>query len=226
VDELGGKALRRAAMSGDKQIVELLINHDADINYNKIDQVHTSGSTPLEVAVQFKKVDIAKYLIDKNADVTISDCWGYRPYHYAKLNNCADLLYQLKKREPAEWHDTDRTTQRLLNYQVPEEVINFLIDGRKIELDDAKTKFIKFSSLEEVRLFTWDNKLFVDLVTEVENYDNTGFLAWLPDEQCFATFDVEHSQFAILDDMTWDSFIKNPGHYIDRILEWDYFDEE
>ncbi|ULL16375.1 ankyrin repeat domain-containing protein [Paenibacillus sp. H1-7] len=226
VDEFGGKALRSSAMSGDKNIVELLINHGADINYNQIDQVHTSGSTPLEVAVQFNKVDVAKLLLEKHAEVTITDCWGYRPYHHARINNCTELLSLIKEREPVEWHNPEKIIQRLLKYQVPEEVINFLQEGKKIELEDANTEFIRFSSLEEVRIFTWENKLVVDLVSEVENYDNTGFLVWLPEELYFATFDVEHRKFAILHDMTWSSLIENPGQYIDRILDWEYFEED
>ncbi|WP_337103372.1 hypothetical protein [Paenibacillus sp. YIM B09110] len=48
--------------------------------------------------------------------------------------------------------------------------------------------------------------------------------AGLPAE-VLATYDV-YDLVMILHDMTWESFLSQPGRYLDQIVEWDYEPED
>ncbi|WP_338325884.1 ankyrin repeat domain-containing protein [Paenibacillus luteus] len=223
----GGRALRSAAFVGDLDIVSFLVQLGANMNYHEYDQVHTAGGTPLHLAVFAKKFEVARYLLDEGADVTISDDLGYRPYHYAVEHGQSDLIENIKIREPEEWHDQTWQIARLKENLVPDEVIADLIqlDGGTVYLSESSSDFVRFPTLAEVRIAQWEGILFVDLLAQVESFDNTGMVAWLPTEQRFCTMDLEHQYFAVMTDFTWEQFMANPSAYVDRIIEWEYFDQ-
>lgn len=226
VSELGGKTIRSAAMHGDTETVALLLEHGADINYRISDSVFTAEETPVHVAVHHRCFETALFLLEKGADVRISDRWGYRPYHYAVEYEHAELIRRIKDREPPEWHDLEWNIARLVELAVPQPVIDALIrlGGQRMELEEGIVDYIRLAAPDQVRIASWEDRLFVDLLTDIDNYDSTGTVVWLPKEGYFATFDIEHGHFAIMEDFTWPEFMSNPGAYMTRILDWEYFD--
>jgi ankyrin repeat protein len=226
ISELGGKTVRSAAMHGDTETVALLLEHGADINYRISDSVFTAEETPFHAAVHHRCFETALFLLEKGANVTISNRWGYRPYHYAVEYEHPELIRRIKDHEPPEWHNLEWNIARLLELAVPQPVIDDLIrlGGQRIGLEEGIVDYIQLAAPDHVRIALWKDRLFVDLLNDIDNYDSTGTIVWLPQERCFATFDIEHDHFAIMEDFTWLQFMSNPGDYMTRILDWEYFD--
>jgi ankyrin repeat protein len=53
------------------------------------------GSTPLNFAIKYKNIDVAKHLINREADYSIVDVYGNSPHHYAAINSDIDLFKKL-----------------------------------------------------------------------------------------------------------------------------------
>ncbi len=68
--------MHNAVIRGHKEIAELLIANDADVNAKAED-----GDTPLQYAVNTKEV--AELLIENGADVNAKDFEGWTPLHGA-----------------------------------------------------------------------------------------------------------------------------------------------
>jgi ankyrin repeat protein len=80
--------LHEAAMEGHREIVELLISKDADVNVKSAD-----GTTPLHFAARHN--GIAELLIDKGADVNAKGWKGLTPLHEAASNGHKEIAEQL-----------------------------------------------------------------------------------------------------------------------------------
>lgn len=222
--KIGGECLRYAAWKGYINIVEKLVNKGVNINFNAPDMIFPNKTTPLNAAVREGHGELVKYLLENGADVTISDKWGFRAFHEAKEQNNFEIIEILKKYEEKDLHDRDWCINNLKNNNLPDEVIEFLASSnKKWELKKSKlTKSIVFCSIYEVRIFIWNKIKFIDLISYIENYENIGVFAWLPDQKVFATLDSENDKFGIIKGMTWNDFIKNPDKYIDGSLSWEF----
>ncbi|KAF4766048.1 hypothetical protein HAV15_010340 [Penicillium sp. str.  len=84
---LHGTALQAAAMSGNVNIVDMLVRAGADIN--DIDSV---GQTPLHRAAYYNHLPVAKFLINKGADVEGIDSKGHSPLLLAALMGHRDIF--------------------------------------------------------------------------------------------------------------------------------------
>ena len=92
---LGRTPLHRLAarMKDDPRTVEILVNHQADLNaldYNK--------SSPLLFATFFKNRKIASKLISLGANIHLENSEGRNALCYAVLRNCHQILTQLLER--------------------------------------------------------------------------------------------------------------------------------
>jgi len=77
-----------AARNGNVAIVQLLINHHANVKYRDRD-----GLTPLTYAVLGRNLDVLRSLIAAGAQVNCKDdTWGYTPLHYAARDNKMDAV--------------------------------------------------------------------------------------------------------------------------------------
>nr|KAG5701702.1 hypothetical protein BaRGS_004304 [Batillaria attramentaria] len=83
-------ALRKACWSGDQNTVKVLLCTSVSVQ----DKGNVFGSTPLHVACETGKTDIATLLISLDADVNVKDNYGYTPLHDACKNDLARLLIQ------------------------------------------------------------------------------------------------------------------------------------
>lgn len=65
-------SLNKSAAKGDMEEVKEYLKSGSNIN-----EPDKSGRTPLMNAINYKKIEIAKYLIEKGANVNIKDAYGY-----------------------------------------------------------------------------------------------------------------------------------------------------
>ncbi len=235
-----GNMLRQAAKKGEIDLVKLIISKGSvDINYNCKDKI-----TPLQCAVIGGHLNIVKLLLENGADVSITDEWGYRPFNeaaearndrwcYRDYDELAgkydkEILEIIKSYEPKEWHQLEWCIQRLKSFEVPDEVIEFLgSENRKIDLKESEwTNYIEFYNFDEVRVFKWNNMTFVDLLYNVDDYDNIGIISWIPEHKSFACLDIEHEKFGFIKEMTWSDFMANPARYIDGSLSWEFCEND
>lgn len=215
----GAEALDTAIVSKNIEIVEILLNHNVDINTF----LEESGSTPFHTAIIMKDLNILNLLLSKNPDMRIESKYGYRAYQLALGTENKDIIELIKNKDPKEYHALEWNLKRARKFNIPEDLLTFLTsDNRQINLKSENTKHIVFNSVFELRQFTWNNILCVDLLHEIENYWNVGVLVWLPEQKQFASIDIEHDKFGIIKGLTWEKFMQNPSMYIDGCLFWEY----
>ena len=79
--------LHIAALWGDVEIVEVLLERGADPNVKD-----DNGQTPLHIAAQEGHVDVVRVLLERGADPRIADNGGHIPLDYAKDSTIRSLL--------------------------------------------------------------------------------------------------------------------------------------
>lgn len=183
--------------------------------------------TPLNLAAKLNHIEIVKFLLERGADVTISDKYGDRPYTIAKKNKHKELMELIRQYEPDDLISLEKKVEELKKAKLPAEVIKFLkTDKRRIELPESRSSdYVEFYSAQDVLLFEWEGTRLVDLVSDIEGYSATGFLVWIPERKTFGSLDAEHAKLMVITDMTWKDFSKTPAYYVDRILDGVYEDD-
>ena len=97
-DEYGSEPLHYACFGGNIQMIDLLINHGAEVNkiaekkYIRLygentDKLTGFRDTPLQIACKMGNLKLVKYLISKNANLNIKDNFNRIPYDYVKNDN-------------------------------------------------------------------------------------------------------------------------------------------
>ncbi|UKS27307.1 ankyrin repeat domain-containing protein [Paenibacillus sp. HWE-109] len=106
VSETGWTLLMYAVENERKEVVEFLLNHGADVNFQSF-----GGWTPLHQAVDAsidgtiqtggkqgeEPVDMIEYLLDNGADVDIKDSRGLSPIDIAKSYNSKKIIQVLEQ---------------------------------------------------------------------------------------------------------------------------------
>lgn len=88
----------KAAYDGDLEQVKSMYQADSNV----IRQVNSFGETPLHIAATMCHLDVAKFLVEKGADVNQGSDWGYTPimgpavmpYHVKKARNRKNPVFQ------------------------------------------------------------------------------------------------------------------------------------
>ncbi|MBS1187265.1 MAG: hypothetical protein H6R04_1283 [Burkholderiaceae bacterium] len=93
VNREGWTALHYAAAKGNNDIVQLLLDHEADI-----DATSPAGITPLMMAAQSGHIYTVKLLHDLGADATIEDDHGRTAVTFAARSGHDDIVVGLKHR--------------------------------------------------------------------------------------------------------------------------------
>lgn len=220
----GGSALRDAAWKGRFKLVQLLVEKGADINFHGKTMVFPHETTPLQNAAQIGHLKIVQYLLDRGADPTIKDTYGERPYTEAKRNKHADVMELIKSYEPQELHDLDLKRVELKKAGLPESIIIDLGETRRrVELPECEyADYIEFCSILDVNEMEVDGVRLINLVADIDNYDNIGMFVWIPSRKAIGSYDVEHRDLMVIHDGTWKKLLQNPGFYIDRVLNGEY----
>ncbi|WP_163195684.1 ankyrin repeat domain-containing protein [Clostridium thermarum] len=222
----GGSALRDAAREGFFDAAELLISSGADVNYNKAEGVYLSEISPIQVAAQEGYEDIVHLLLRHGADSTLLNNNENQEETIINMDNESKEDYieiEEKHRHDYQWH-----VEKLREYGLQEEIIQYLGTSNKmLNLSDKSdcTRYIVFCTVDQVRVFSWRDILFIDLLSEVEGYDENGVLAWLPESQCFGTLDLKSNRFGKIEGLTWKTFLEYPGRYIDGSIRWEFCQE-
>ncbi|APR98934.1 ankyrin repeat domain-containing protein [Wolbachia endosymbiont of Folsomia candida] len=73
-------------LSGNKEVAGLLIKHGANVNAKD-----HNDFTPLHAAAKECRVEVAKFLIEKGADINAKDDSGYIPLQYAIEKQCKEI---------------------------------------------------------------------------------------------------------------------------------------
>lgn len=90
-DGLGRTPLHIAAEQGDLRIVNVLIN--AGCKVNEIDFL--KGYTALHYAALYNHNKIIRFLLSRNANLSIQDTDGNFPLHFSSANGCVDAVKTL-----------------------------------------------------------------------------------------------------------------------------------
>lgn len=77
-DIKGRTPLHHACHYQHSDVVELLLNHDADVN-----ALDDEGNTPLHIACHHNNIDIIESLVKKGSDIKICNMYGKTVLHYA-----------------------------------------------------------------------------------------------------------------------------------------------
>lgn len=75
------------------------------------------------------------------------------------------------------------------------------------------------------KLIEWENRVFLDFTKDVQGYEATGFIIWIPDQKCLGSFDVDHKELFIFKDVKWNKFIKRLPIVCDIVLDGYTIDE-
>jgi ankyrin repeat protein len=91
-NHLDQSALYLAAKHGYTDMVTLLVDHGANINYKDC-----SGITPFGIAIQYDYLEIANTLLERGADITIKDSYGGTALLYAAEIESRDATLFIQK---------------------------------------------------------------------------------------------------------------------------------
>ncbi|WP_217595635.1 ankyrin repeat domain-containing protein [Cohnella sp. GbtcB17] len=222
-----GIALREAAWDGKLEMVRLYIEYGADVNFNGADSVFPYCTTPVQMAASSNHFEVVKYLVEHGADVTIKDNYGGRAYLEAKRNKNTEMMEYLKRLEPPIWHKADKRAAELKKMGLPTEIIKWLgIENRKIDLaGTSPIGYIEFETIFDVKPIQHQGKVFLDITKDVEGFESTGFIIWIPDLKCLGSFDVEHQELYTFKGVKWNKFIKKLPIVIDHLLDGTSIDD-
>ena len=120
---------------------------------------------------------------------------------------------------------------------VPDDLLDFLQRGQQLKYDpkdcEAGSVILKRSSdlvIAEIYIDSenspWQESdpnagregyysiPAVSLVDSCEGYDPEGILVWLPDQQCYGTWDNDHWDVLVFPDVSWSDIVANPVPFI------------
>ena len=217
-----GQALRTSAFENDFVKVMSLLENGADINYEGGE--YSTKSVALNEAIRNQNYEMIHYLLKNSASTNVADRYGYKAYNEACKTKNKKIIELIKENNNSEQHNKEYCINLLKQYNVPEEVIEYLDMERKdINLENSKwTKRIEVSALDEIRIFNHKGVTYVDFIAEVENYSNIGVISWIPEKNTFGCFDYETELEGTFEYMTWNEFLENPSFYIDKSLGGEY----
>jgi hypothetical protein len=61
----------------------------------------------------------------------------------------------------------------------------------------------------------------MNLVADCDGYDPEGILIWLPDQQVFGTWDIDHWDVLVFPDVSWTDIVSDPAKYVNAQWEPD-----
>lgn len=218
----GGKALQIAASKGNLDIVKILIDAGADINYQFFHGHPDDSYSPLHMAA-YGQISVVHYLLEAGADTRLKNYYGERAVHVARANS-KEIAELISKYEPADLHNLDAILAKLKRMKLPKEIIHDLGEERRtVELVNSNSvDYLTYCSVYDVTEVTFNGLRLINLLAETEGYDSYGMLVWIPSRKALGTYDIEHGTLAILNKVTWKAFRRSPGKYIDLILKGEY----
>ena len=179
------------------------------------------GGEAFRAAVSDGYAELAKLMLEKGADITLSDKYGDRPYSVAVQNKNQELAEYLKALEPEEWHNEQEKIRQLMPYKLPAKMVEYLKTG-PLRLEFPEQKWVKWAELysfPDVQEMTWKRKKLLSLMVQMDNYSDY-LLLWSPRDKKLWYLDIEHEEFHPL--AKWDDFIADPGRYLNGMIEGEF----
>lgn len=224
VTQVGGDALSLAASRNHISIVKLLIENNANINFQAFDSHPDRTYSPLHMAAWYGHLECVRNLLENGADPSLKNHYGERPYHLAKEGKRREIMELIATYLPKSVQDLDQRRSELKKAGLPKQILDDLGDESvRIELQDCRyMDYFIYCSIMDVAVAKIDGQIMISLLFETDDYDAFGFLVWLPSRKVLASYDVEHQNLMILNDVSWKQFRKSPGVIIDRIVDGVY----
>ena len=194
VQKYGGKAFRNIITDRNYEVLDFFIHNGGDINYNKPDSVYPFKPTPLCVAARYVDLQMCKYLVEHNADVTITEKDGMRPYSIAVEKGDMEMAEYFKSLEPTEFHDIQNKIDQLKPFKLPKALVNFL-EGEHLyfELPDSDFISIEFFPLIDTIPFKLGRRNLLRLSKELGEY-NDWQIVWDTKTKKISCYDIEHQE--------------------------------
>ena len=194
VQKYGGKAFRNIITDRNYEVLDFFIHNGVDINYNKPDSVYPFKPTPLCVAARYVDLQMCKYLVEHNADVTITEKDGMRPYSIAVEKGDMEMAEYFKSLEPTEFHDIQNKIDQLKPFKLPKALVNFL-EGEHLyfELPDSDFISIEFFPLIDTIPFKLGRRNLLRLSKELGEY-NDWQIVWDTKTKMISCYDIEHQE--------------------------------
>ena len=194
VQKYGGKAFRNIITDRNYEVLDFFIHNGVDINYNKPDSVYPFKPTPLCVAARYVDLQMCKCLVEHNADVTITEKDGMRPYSIAVEKGDMEMAEYFKSLEPTEFHDIQNKIDQLKPFKLPKALVNFL-EGEHLyfELPDSDFISIEFFPLIDTIPFKLGRRNLLRLSKELGEY-NDWQIVWDTKTKKISCYDIEHQE--------------------------------
>ena len=194
VQKYGGKAFRNIITDRNYEVLDFFIHNGVDINYNKPDSVYPFKPTPLCVAARYVDLQMCKYLVEHNADVTITEKDGMRPYSIAVEKGDMEMAEYFKSLEPTEFHDIQNKIDQLKPFKLPKALVIFL-EGEHLyfELPDSDFISIEFFPLIDTIPFKLGRRNLLRLSKELGEY-NDWQIVWDTKTKKISCYDIEHQE--------------------------------
>ena len=194
VQKYGGKAFRNIITDRNYEVLDFFIHNGVDINYNKPDSVYPFKPTPLCVAARYVDLQMCKYLVEHNADVTITEKDGMRPYSIAVEKGDMEMAEYFKSLEPTEFHDIQNKIDQLKPFKLPKALVNFL-EGEHLyfELPDSDFISIEFFPLIDTIPFKLGRRNLLRLSKELGEYNDLQIVCDSKTKK-ISCYDIEHQE--------------------------------
>ena len=135
IDNENATPLMYAASRNAKKILNLLIEHNADINIQT-----KSGDTALTLAAMHNHINIVKILIENKADVFARDGYGRRCLYYANENGNAEMCRIFSKHHDEEYKKSSQFIFDVL-YSKTDEINKYISEGGNVFIYTQTTIF-------------------------------------------------------------------------------------
>lgn len=211
--ELGGTALCYAANHNNRAVAVYLLGAGVDVNSR-----NGNLSTPVLLAAAAGHTEMVRFLVERGADLTIRNEYGYRPYTAARANGKMKTAKFIKSIEPA----ITEAEQDVLfeRYHVPVEMRDYFKTGPLLlEFPEGKQLgWVRLFGYTDVAEISYRGQQLLSLVENSEDY--SVMLLWEPKSKKVWFLDIEHDVFHAV--AVWETFIKNPSYYINRAVMWEF----
>ena len=219
VKKYGGPAFRKAVSEGNYEAVDFFIDRAVDINYNSPDDVYPFCPTPLCVAARYVDLKMCKYLVNRGADVTMTEKDGMRPYSIAVEKGDMEMADYFKALEPDDFHNIKNKLDELKAYKLPKPLLEFLQgDKLRFELDDCDFDYIEFFPLIETIPMKIGRSKLLRISKSTSDYDHF-YIVWNPKSKKIAAYDLEHEELHDL--CNFKEFMEDISGYLQKVIDGD-----
>jgi hypothetical protein len=219
VKKYGGPAFRKAVSEANYEAVDFFIDRGVDINFNRPDDVYSFSPTPLCVAARYVDLKMCKYLVNRGADVTITEKDGMRPYSIAVEKGDMEMADYFKALEPEDFHNIKNKLDELKAYKLPKPLLEFLQgDKLRFELEDCDFDYIEFFPLIETIPMKIGRSKLLRISKSTGDYDHF-YIVWNPKSKKISAYDLEHEE--LYDLCSFKDFMEDISGYLQKVIDGD-----